>query len=424
MIIKKLTLTNVRGHAYSEFEFKAGINLLVGINGVGKSTVLDALKICCSVIFPKVSHSKSTKLSFEKSDIRKGTSTLQVSCDFNFLDVDYNLLIVKDREGSITRQNKAGKLESISILDKEIFVPSVNMIFKTIGNIFTNPVPILFSTRRSLITEKSVSKTATLGGVEAAFVESLSSTRSFNIKTFAAWFNVQQKLKKEKPEIAKHVKVLQEALSLFLPTFSNLSVEEIDGELTFFVDKNGIPFNIYELSDGEKSLLCIVLDIAKRLSQANPLADDPLKEQAVILIDELDIHLHPKWQRTVIENLTRTFPNCQFIATTHSPQIIPSVEPEHIQIVGINGVTTPDRTLGMDANWILKYLMDTDERPENALAVISEVEELINDIEFDEAITKMNEYKKNGYDFPEWSILEARIAKLKILGEEADEADK
>jgi predicted ATP-binding protein involved in virulence len=93
------------------------------------------------------------------------------------------------------------------------------------------------------------------------------------------------------------------------------------------VTKDGMLLDARQLSDGERGLLALVLDLAKRLSQANPGLSDPVKlGEAVVLIDELDLHLHPKWQRTIVERLTKVFPRCQFIATT-LPQIVAAVEP-------------------------------------------------------------------------------------------------
>ena len=87
--------------------------------------------------------------------------------------------------------------------------------------------------------------------------------------------------------------------------------------LAYKIDRGDVTLQIPQLSDGERGMLALVLDLAKRLSQANPSLADPLSEsQAVVLIDELDLHLHPKWQRHVARKLMATFPGCQFIATS------------------------------------------------------------------------------------------------------------
>ena len=170
------------------------------------------------------------------------------------------------------------------------------------------------------------------------------------------------------------------------------------------------------MSDGERGTLALVLDLIRRLVQANPEMSDPVAEaEAVVLIDEIDLHLHPKWQRQIVRKLTMTFPRCQFIATTHSPQVLASVDPDQVHLLAPVGIARPDRSLGMDSNWILRHVMEADDRPENATAAIQSVERLIGKGTFEEARTAISEAKKNGFDLPEWSVLEARIARLEIL---------
>ena len=113
------------------------------------------------------------------------------------------------------------------------------------------------------------------------------------------------------------------ALSVFMDGFSDPQVEE--SPLRLRVTKAGEPLYLDQLSDGERSLLAIVADLVRRLSLANPELADPLQGAGVVLVDEIELHLHPTWQRSVIEKLRTTFPNIQFIATTHSPFVIQSL---------------------------------------------------------------------------------------------------
>jgi predicted ATP-binding protein involved in virulence len=110
-----------------------------------------------------------------------------------------------------------------------------------------------------------------------------------------------------------------------LGEFTDLRVEE--EPLRLLVNKNGVSLDLSQLSDGERSFLAIVCDLGKRLALANPELDDPLQGAGVVLIDELELHLHPRWQREVVEKLRSTFPHIQFIATTHSPFVIQSLMP-------------------------------------------------------------------------------------------------
>ena len=121
------------------------------------------------------------------------------------------------------------------------------------------------------------------------------------------------------------VAVVSHALTEFLGGFDNLRVQE--GPLRLLVDKNGATLDISQLSDGERAFLAMVCDLGRRLSLANPLLENPLRGAGVVLIDELELHLHPKWQREVRSKLRSVFPNIQFISTTHSPFVIQSLEP-------------------------------------------------------------------------------------------------
>jgi predicted ATP-binding protein involved in virulence len=90
-----------------------------------------------------------------------------------------------------------------------------------------------------------------------------------------------------------------------------------------------------QLSDGVKAMLSLTADIAYRCVQLNPHLASPTEEtNGIVLIDEVDLHLYPKWQQTVLSDLQKAFPNIQFIVTTHSPQVLSSVHRESIRLLG------------------------------------------------------------------------------------------
>jgi AAA15 family ATPase/GTPase len=133
----------------------------------------------------------------------------------------------------------------------------------------------------------------------------------------------------------------------------------------------------------------MVGDLARRLAIANPSLPDPLQGSGVVLIDEIELHLHPKWQREIIPALTRTFPNCQFIVTTHSPQVISDVQPDSIYILEATpeGIVAkrPDSSFGRDSNYILEVLMGTPARKEEIKDELLELFRLIDKGDLDGA---------------------------------------
>lgn len=165
------------------------------------------------------------------------------------------------------------------------------------------------------------------------------------------------------------------------------------------------------LSDGQRIVLTLVGDLVRRATTLNPnLADHVLrKTPGVVLIDELDLHLHPTWQRRIIHDLKTTFPSIQFIATTHSPQLIGEALPEEVIRLGVDDSTSPAQSFGMDSNWILKNVMGADERDSGVKVKLQEVEQLINDMKLETAQTKVDELRSEIGNHPDLVRFSARI---------------
>lgn len=139
-------------------------------------------------------------------------------------------------------------------------------------------------------------------------------------------------------------------------------------------------FPVRMLSDGEKGMISLVADIAYRMALLNPnLLDRVLETPGVVLIDEIDLHLHPSWQKKVVGSLMSIFPNIQFIVTTHSPSILLNVPRENIWILNQNEIFQPqDMTYGRTVEEILREVMDTDVRPDKVVIMQQEFERAID----------------------------------------------
>lgn len=125
-----------------------------------------------------------------------------------------------------------------------------------------------------------------------------------------------------------------------------------------------------QLSDGQRAVLALAADLAWRMARANPHLDNPLSSEAVVLIDEVELHLHPSWQQRILNDLRRTFPNAQFIVSTHSPQVLTTVKPEHVvELARADGRIVAGSvvgwTYGAEAGDVLSAVMRVNERPVN-----------------------------------------------------------
>jgi predicted ATP-binding protein involved in virulence len=124
------------------------------------------------------------------------------------------------------------------------------------------------------------------------------------------------------------------------------------------ITKGNTSIDFSTLSDGEKGVITLFGDIARRLAIANETLENPLEGNGIILIDEIDLHLHPSWQRKICHALVKTFPNCQFVITTHSPQILGELKTNEIWLLNDFNVYRPDSSFGLTSNQILDEVMD------------------------------------------------------------------
>ena len=407
MKLKRLTLTNFRVFEQATFDFQPDMNLLVGVNGVGKSSVLDALRMLLSEAFSDEKGSGS--LPFADDDFTVGHYNLTVGLQFT-----------NGGSYSVTRKRHAA-----STGRGGGWATGGRQIPRDIAEL---PIAVYFSPRRSIPTYRKPSRQASAGGRAAAYADALSPSRGLQVYEFVDWMLAQTAFSREEadPIATRRLQVLQSAAIQFLENYTRL--EAVTGERTIvLLDEDENPLNIKQLSDGERCLLALVFDLARRLSQANPEMNDPLRDgKAVVLIDELDLHLHPRWQRTVVEKLTKTFPNCQFIATTHSPQIIGECDPAGLILLAKEDgkvVVTQGghQGFGLDSSWILEHLMGTAPRNASVQMQINQVEDAIEEGSLQLAREHLADLRRTLHgDDGEVVRLEASINNLEALADEVD----
>ena len=330
MIVSRLNVANVRAIKAAQFRFLPGFNLIVGVNGVGKTSVLHALSVCLSGVVKRTNKLRSRAKAFTADDIRIGAEVSNIECDVRIGDREYNYVLHKPRETSASQTAKVGRpREQVHATpEREEFVGDVPEISS--GNEPQGrPLAVLFSTNRSVPSERAPRQGSATGGVDSAFADAFLE-RELRLTEFGLWMRSRQTLLTESPEAGRVLTACEDAVTRFLPGYKNLQLIGEDNK-TLCIDRHSTTIPVRKLSDGERGILSLVLDLTRRLAQANPKIAAPTSEsEAVVLIDEIDLHLHPKWQRQIVHNLTKTFPRCQFVATTHSPQVVASVEPDQV----------------------------------------------------------------------------------------------
>ena len=385
MIATRLKLANVRAIEAAEFRFRAGMNLVVGVNGVGKTTVLDALCACLSPVVRSSNRLRRQVRSFSVDDIRIGADALTIECDVRVGAQQCGYVVHKPRESSTLQKTTAGVLreQNLDTPEQGRFVgdpPSPDIGAEHGGRVLA----VFFSTRRAVPSERAPAKAAAGKGITAAFADAFAN-RDLRLGEFALWMQAREALAMEQPTAAQVLAACQEAVEHFLPGYRNLRP---DGEARprLWIDRDRTTLPVRQLSDGERGSLALVLDLTRRLAQANPDFDAPASEaEAVVMIDEIDLHLHPGWQRQIVHNLTTAFPRCQFIATTHSPQVIGEVPHERIHIVSRGQVYSPTHSFGVDSSRVLEEIMDADPRTREIQRLLTKISDVVGSQQFDRA---------------------------------------
>ncbi len=322
MRVREITLRNYR--VYTEhlpFNFADRFTVVAGINGRGKTALLDGLAILCSRFLPHVSSARSGYRAITPREVNVGAMSAELGMKVNCagIPIEYKLTYDKERRRIQTTRLPAAVKREV----KKAYGDPTRLDDAA-------PLAVYYTTDRAGYRLPRKLPTEVPRGQAAAYSGALLN-RTVNFRDFMARYRsaitIEHEERGRNPNYLgdRAVAAISHALTTFLGGFKNLRVEE--EPLRLLVDKAGVPLDLSQLSDGERSFLAMICDLGRRLALANPLLDNPLHGAGVVLIDELEQHLHPSWQREVSEKLRRTFPNIQFIATTHSPFIIQALRP-------------------------------------------------------------------------------------------------
>ncbi|MCO6476192.1 MAG: AAA family ATPase [Phaeodactylibacter sp.] len=398
MRIKHLSLENFRGFEKLEVEFpEKGGAVFIGVNGSGKTSILEGCAVLLDVFYSEMTEvNPITGLS--KKDVKlnaRGTSLNGL-----LIMEDSELKIHAEYQGEFENQEPDG-------IRGDLFEQFKERVQSKLGNL-NIPLFAYYPTNRFIpnfprLEAEDVSSLHPRSILYNAFAKDLSFVGFFRWFRGMEDFENEKRLREDPNFRDKGLQACRMAIQTLLPGFSQPFVRRQPSE-EFVIEKNGERLSISQLSHGEKGVMAMVGDLARRLSIANPELEDPLQGYGVVLIDEIELHLHPAWQRSVIPKLESAFPNIQFIATTHSPQVLSSLERENVFILeDFKLVEKTPHTFGRDSNSILEEHFGVKERPEVAAKEFRQLYELIDDPDKVEAAkSKLMEMEaKYGSDDPD-----------------------
>ena len=348
-----------------DIDFDDRLTVLVGANGAGKTAVLDAL----GVFLQWAGHPKKREV------IDCAMPAADVAIGRNPENLGYRLEVRAPGDVSEQLDFSFKKVESI-IQDNRLFSQAPDAFWRLKGLLDAEkPVFAAYMAGRFISEKESVlAKNTYEPSDHSAFENNFA--RTIDYASTLSWFNNvdadearamrDDEQKTELPEL----KALREALSkALLGQYERPRMLGSPPELVIYQKGTKLAYKVSQLSDGYRAMLALVMDLARRMAQAHgdgQPGESPLHSPAIALIDEVELHLHPSWQQTVLPTLRGIFPHTQFIVSTHSPQVLTSIPARHIRILSEGqAYTVSEQTQGAEASQLLKHIFGVEPRPKH-----------------------------------------------------------
>lgn len=393
MKIKEIKIKNFRCYENVKIKLNPDYTVLIGINGAGKSTILDAISIALGGyistfdgmgtygIDKSDSHYKMYEIGSSIEREHQFPVKIYAECEID----KKQILWRRGLNGEKGRTTSIGAKEIIryaSEIQTEIKMGNKDVILPVIAYYGTGRLWMQKKDRNLKKIQESFSRLK--GYVDC--IESAS-----NEKMMLKWFEKMTYLELQEGKRIPELSVVKNALSQsYMAIDETIKTAEFNfkvrsGELEVAIRReNGIVENLplRILSDGIKSTLSMIADIAYRMAILNPqLLDDILEETSgVVLIDEIDMHLHPSWQKKIISVLKKIFPKVQFVFTTHSPSILSNVSNKNVLILdNFEIYPLENMTYGKDIEAILREVMRVQVRPKEVIDKLKLFNDLLDE---------------------------------------------
>ena len=361
MKIKNIKLKNFRGYKKLELDLDSNFNLIIGDNGSGKTAILEALTVAIGSFFLGIRDVNSRNILSKDIHIH------------NFEDYEeYLFPVIIEAEGEINNQELRWSRELNALRSRTTLIKafSIKQFAHEIDNQIRRgvkinlPLLVYYATGR-LFDETRNTKTESKNKEHIA-----SRFRAYNrcleakstYKQFIKWFRSKELSQIQKQKIDINLELVKTAIVSNIPDCKNIFYEfdpdKQQGLKIQLSDKRILPF--VSLSDGTRNFLAIIGDMAYKCVTLNPhLKKEVLAyTKGIVLIDELDLHLHPEWQRKIIQSLRNTFPNIQFIVTSHSPFLIQETAFNQLIILKNNLTTTKGTAINLSIEDIAEEIQN------------------------------------------------------------------
>lgn len=362
MNINKLHLENFRNFEVIDFDFPTNFTVVIGENGRGKSSVLQGLRVAAATFFLGID--EADRYHIQKEDVRRIDLGNRFVPQRNCIVKATGKVDNEQIEWTRTLAKISGRTEykqAISLVNiAKKLNDSVNIELREEIDL---PVISYFGTARLWGEVKQTIKLKKKGSrLKDGYARCIDNKSDKN--SALEWIkSAYWKKLKDKPESVLLDAVLN-AIGTCIPNWEPTEWDEDSDDLGgLYTNSSGskhfVP--LYFLSDGLRTMAAMVAEIAYRCATLNPhLGIEAVKKtKGIVLIDEIDMHLHPKWQQNVVSDLKSAFPNIQFVVTTHSPFIVQSLKAD--ELINLDAVSDED-PINLSIETVASHIMKVEPR--------------------------------------------------------------
>lgn len=395
MYLSNIHIENFKGIKCADIDFDRAVNLVIGDNGAGKTSVLEAVSVALGGFLSGIDGVNT--IHFSKDEIRRenqltGTGSNNISyktpiCVKACLELDIGEADDANlRFFEFSRQKRSIRSSRSTVEPRDICKAAQLMADNR-----RSILPVISYQSFSRVSNQKKDKW------EDPFSDDYSRVVGYvdcleeaaNDKMLSNWCKKMEQIAWQRERPILEYEVVKQSVSNFMKLMQEdqriaISYDKRTEELMYSNGEEILPVRL--LSSGYRNLLGMVFDIAYRMAVLNPdlLGDIAKKTPGIVLIDEIDMHLHPNWQWRVVDALKRTFPKVQFIATTHSPIIIASCKEEKLITLQLEDVfldkpseILPGKTAkGWMVDSVLKEHMHTGNRDPETIGKLKRLSEL------------------------------------------------
>ncbi|MBE8127385.1 N-6 DNA methylase [Photobacterium damselae] len=364
--VSQVKLTNFRGYTDFTIPIHESLTVLVGENGAGKTSILEAISCGLGPFLTAMPEAKGKLI--RKSDVYIGPNGV---ADFARISMDTASSLSWDLVTKGADRNTLAKIGTQALSD------FANQI---VTNDEEYPLIAYYGTNRALSSSNGKVSISPFEVIQRSEGYDSALDAKINYGMLKNWFSkIEVDELKLRDEMKDHL-FIHPAKALITYAVKHIVTRAQD--VTFDKNSNDVVVSwvnednecvflaLEQLSEGYRNMVALTIDLVRRAYLLNPTSEHPLDVIGVVLIDEIELHLHPRWQQTVLEDITKLFPNIQFIVTTHSPQVLTTVKGECIRVVSssFRSAESVDSPYGGENSRVMKQILHVNSRPDTEVS--------------------------------------------------------